>query len=78
MLKLRLKRFGRKKHPSYRIVVIDSKKRRNGKAIAEVGFYDPIMNKTKIKTTIILQKLHQGMKATKTVQLILQKYKILP
>ena len=77
MLKLRLKRFGRKKHPSYRMVVIDSKKRRNGRAIAEVGFYDPITDKTKIKTKIISQKLHQGMQVTKTVKLILQKYKTL-
>lgn len=77
MLKLRLKRFGRKKHPSYRIVIIDSKKRRNGRSIAEVGFYDPIADKTKIKTNIISQKLHQGMKATKIVKLILQKYKVL-
>lgn len=77
MLKLRLKRFGRKKHPCYRMVVIDSKKRRNGRAIAEVGFYDPITDKTKIKTKIISQKLHQGMQVTKTVKLILQKYKTL-
>ena len=59
------------------MVVIDSKKRRNGRAIAEVGFYDPITDKTKIKTKIISQKLHQGMQVTKTVKLILQKYKTL-
>ena len=78
MLKLRLKRFGRRKYPSYRIVIMDSKKRCNGRAITDVGFYNPITDKTKLKTTIISQKLQQGMKPTKTVKLILQRYKILP
>ena len=78
MLKLRLKRFGRRKYPSYRIVIMDSKKRRNGRAITDVGLYNPITDKTKLKTTIISQKLQQGMKSTKTVKLILQRYKILP
>jgi small subunit ribosomal protein S16 len=40
-VKLRLRRGGRKKHPVYRIVAIDSRKRRDGKYIEKVGFYDP-------------------------------------
>ncbi|AEF83515.1 30S ribosomal protein S16 [Leadbettera azotonutricia] len=39
---IRLKRFGTKKRPYYRIVVIDSRAPRDGKTIEEVGFYHPI------------------------------------
>ena len=41
MVKIRLKRFGSKKKPVYRIVVIDSRSRRDGRPIQEIGFYDP-------------------------------------
>jgi len=39
---IRLKRFGTKKRPYYRIVVMDAKAPRDGKTIEEVGFYHPI------------------------------------
>ena len=48
MLKLRLKRFGRKKIPCYRIVLINNTSRRDSSPIKEVGFYDPINNKVKL------------------------------
>lgn len=54
MLKIRLKRYGRKKKPSYRIVVIDSKKRRDGRPIEEIGFYNPLTN----ETTVNLEKVN--------------------
>ena len=41
MLKIRLKRTGRKNAPSYRIVVIDARKPRDGKAIERIGWYNP-------------------------------------
>ena len=41
MIKLRLKRYGRKQKPSYRIVAMDSRVKRDGKAIEELGFYNP-------------------------------------
>nr|YP_009296693.1 ribosomal protein S16 [Apophlaea sinclairii]AOM65833.1 ribosomal protein S16 [Apophlaea sinclairii] len=75
MLKLRFKRIGRKKLPSYKIVVIDSKKRRDGRPLLELGFYNPITKKVKINSTMIMQKLKEGMKATKTMNRILQKLK---
>ncbi len=40
-VKLRLKRFGRKKLPIYRLVVADERAPRDGKVIEEVGFYHP-------------------------------------
>ena len=39
---IRLKRFGTKKRPYYRIVVIDKKAPRDGKTIEEIGYYHPI------------------------------------
>ena len=39
---IRLKRFGTKKRPYYRIVVMDSKAPRDGKTIEELGYYHPI------------------------------------
>jgi small subunit ribosomal protein S16 len=42
VVKIRLKRFGTKKRPYYRIVVQDSRQPRDGAAIEEIGFYHPI------------------------------------
>lgn len=41
MVRIRLKRLGAKKAPFYRIVVADQRTSRNGKSIAEIGYYDP-------------------------------------
>ena len=41
MVKLRLKRMGKKKHPYYRIVAADIRSPRDGRFIEEIGFYDP-------------------------------------
>ena len=40
--KIRLKRIGRRNRPFYRLIVIDSRKRRDGAAIEEIGWYNPI------------------------------------
>lgn len=42
MVKIRLKRFGAKKRPYYRVVVMDARKPRDGEAIEEIGTYQPI------------------------------------
>ena len=39
---IRLKKFGTKKRPYYRIVVVDNKAPRDGKTIEELGYYHPI------------------------------------
>ncbi len=41
-VKIRLKRFGKKRAPFYRVIVIDSRARRDGRAIEEIGRYVPI------------------------------------
>lgn len=44
-VKIRLRRMGSKKRAFYRIVVADSKTKRNGRVIAEIGYYNPIATK---------------------------------
>ena len=41
MLKIRLKRTGRKGQPHYRIVVVEATKPRDGKVLEEIGYYNP-------------------------------------
>ena len=40
--KIRLKRIGRRNRPFYRLIVIDSRKKRDGAAIEQIGWYNPI------------------------------------
>uniref|UniRef100_A0AAU7YRG1 Small ribosomal subunit protein bS16c n=1 Tax=Gracilaria hainanensis TaxID=2871843 RepID=A0AAU7YRG1_9FLOR len=72
MLKIRLKRFGRKKQPSYRIIVIDSKKPRDGRPIEEIGFYNPITNKLQMNLQKAKKRIYQGAQTTKKVQQIIK------
>jgi len=41
MLKIRLKRTGRKGKPHYRVVVMEATKPRDGRTVAEIGYYNP-------------------------------------
>jgi len=77
MLKLRLKRIGRKRSPSYRLVIMENTSRRDGRPIDEVGYYDPISKKYKFDTTKIQKWLSYGVKPTQTVFNLLKKADIL-
>ncbi len=41
-VRLRLSRLGRRHRPFYRLAAVDSRTRRNGSVIEELGFYDPL------------------------------------
>nr|YP_010274933.1 ribosomal protein S16 [Nonea vesicaria]UJV31714.1 ribosomal protein S16 [Nonea vesicaria] len=73
MVKLRLKRCGRKQRVVYRIVAIDARSRREGKDLQKVGFYDPINNETYLNVTLIRYFLERGAQPTGTVRDILKK-----
>lgn len=73
MLKIRLKRQGRKKQAIYRIIVIDSRKRRDGRALEEVGFYNPLTKETRLKIDKIEQRINQGAQLTSTVKSLVDK-----
>ena len=49
MLAIRLARIGKKKHPFYRVVVLDKRKPRNGRTVDVVGTYDPLKDPQEIK-----------------------------
>nr|YP_010825481.1 ribosomal protein S16 [Eremophila macgillivrayi]UOI18609.1 ribosomal protein S16 [Eremophila macgillivrayi] len=76
MLKLRLKRCGRKQRAVYRIVAIDVRSRREGKDLRKVGFYDPMKNQTYLNVPLILYFLEKGAQPTGTVQNLLKKAEV--
>ncbi len=78
-VKLRLKRMGKKKSPFYRIVVADSRSPRDGKAIEEIGYYDPTKNPADIKVSseLAIKWLKNGAEPTDTVRSILSKQGIM-
>ncbi len=68
MVKLRLKRLGRKKRPYYRIVAMDANSPRDGQALAEVGMYDPLLSKVDLDEEAALHWLNAGARMTGTVR----------
>lgn len=77
MLKLRLKRIGRKRSPSYRLVIMENNCRRDGRPIEEVGYYDPISKNYKFNQEKITKWLQYGVKPTQTVLYLLKKADII-
>nr|YP_009398572.1 ribosomal protein S16 [Lophocladia kuetzingii]ARW67758.1 ribosomal protein S16 [Lophocladia kuetzingii] len=73
MLKIRLKKVGRKKKACYRIILIDSRKKRDGKAIEKLGFYNPLTKQYKVDIIKVKQKITEGAKLTKTVENLINK-----
>ena len=76
MIKIRLKKYGRKGQPCYRIVAMDSRTKRDGAAIEELGFYNPMTDETHLKFQRIIERLKQGAQPTETVSNIFAKTKI--
>lgn len=74
-VKIRLTRLGSKKRPFYRIVVVESSGKRDGKYIEQVGYYDPIKDPADLK--IDLEKanswVNKGAIPSETVKALLQK-----
>ena len=75
MVKIRLQRVGKKKKPSYRVIVADSRAPRDGSFIEIIGHYDPLTD----PATIVIQEekalrwLRQGAQPTETVAGLLSK-----
>nr|YP_009934829.1 ribosomal protein S16 [Eleutherococcus brachypus]YP_009992765.1 ribosomal protein S16 [Eleutherococcus trifoliatus]YP_010354625.1 ribosomal protein S16 [Eleutherococcus eleutheristylus]YP_010354713.1 ribosomal protein S16 [Eleutherococcus gracilistylus]YP_010354800.1 ribosomal protein S16 [Eleutherococcus leucorrhizus]UEP16495.1 ribosomal protein S16 [Eleutherococcus nodiflorus]ANS71838.1 ribosomal protein S16 [Eleutherococcus gracilistylus]QJS51920.1 ribosomal protein S16 [Eleutherococcu len=76
MVKLRLKRCGRKQRAVYRIVAIDVRSRREGRDLRKVGFYDPIKKQSCLNVPAILYFLEKGAQPTGTVRDILKKAEV--
>ncbi|HEY9820668.1 MAG TPA: 30S ribosomal protein S16 [Candidatus Sericytochromatia bacterium] len=77
MVKLRLKRYGKKREVSYRIVAIQSSARRDGRPLEELGFYNPRTDETHLDVPAIVKRLKEGAQPTETVRNILRKANVL-
>jgi small subunit ribosomal protein S16 len=60
MVRIRLKRLGRKHRPFYRIVVIDIRARREGAPLEELGYYNPISKQLKLDKKAALEWIVKG------------------
>ena len=72
MLKIRLKRLGAKKAPSYRIIVINSTTKREGKPIQELGFYNPKTKEMRLDKATAESWISKGAQPTETVAYLLK------
>lgn len=74
-VKIKLKRLGKIRSPHYRIVVADSRTRRDGRAIEEVGLYHPVQNPSRIEVDSerVQYWLGVGAQPTEPVVAILKK-----
>ena len=71
MLKIRLKRLGAKKAPTYRIIVINSTTKREGKPIQELGHYNPKSKEMKLDLASAQDWIKKGAQPTDTVKYLI-------
>ena len=72
MLKIRLKRLGAKKQPTYRIVVINSTTKREGRPVQELGHYNPKTKVMKLDKASALEWIKKGAQPTETVAYLIK------
>jgi small subunit ribosomal protein S16 len=78
VLTIRLSRFGKRKKPFYRVVVIESSRARNGRVVEAVGTYDPLKKPAEIKLDSERVKywLGSGAQPSDTVRSFIRQQKI--
>lgn len=74
MVKIRLKRVGKKGRPFYHVVVADSRRARDGKVIEKIGTYDPMTQPSTIKIDVakVDQWVLNGAQATETAKKLIK------
>ena len=79
-VRIRMKRMGRRHRPFYRVCVMDSRKPRNGRAIEEVGHYDPMVRdkarRVELKLDRIDYWLSVGAQPSDKVAVLIKKVKL--
>ncbi|AWX69245.1 30S ribosomal protein S16 [[Mycoplasma] anseris] len=73
MVKLRLKRTGKKFNACYKVVAADARAPRDGRFIAELGHYNPHDKKLVLNYELVSKYLDEGAKPTETVRTLLKK-----
>ena len=71
MLKIRLKRLGAKKAPTYRVIVINSTTKREGRPIEELGYYNPKTKDMKLNKESAEAWIKKGAQPTDTVKYLI-------
>ena len=72
--KIRLKRIGRRNRPFYRMVLIDSRKKRDGAAIEQLGWYNPISDEKdcELNAERIIHWLNKGAQPSKAAKKLIK------
>ncbi len=75
MLRIRLSRTGKKRQPSYRVVVADVESKRDGRIVERIGYYNPLANPTeyRIEEARALHWLSVGAQPSDAVRRLLEK-----
>lgn len=73
MVKIRLKRQGRKHRPFYRIVVTDIRNRRDGAPLSELGYYNPISKELKLDKQAAMDWIRKGAQPSDTAKKLIEK-----
>jgi small subunit ribosomal protein S16 len=73
VVKIRLKRVGAKKAPYYRIIAVDSRSRRDGMPIEELGHYNPRSKEIKLNKEAIAKWMKTGAQPSNTVASLLKR-----
>lgn len=68
MVTIRLSRYGRKKAPFYRVIVVDSRKKRDGAFLETLGFWNPEKNDKKIDKVNFDAWIKKGAQVSDTVK----------
>ncbi|MBO5938568.1 MAG: 30S ribosomal protein S16 [Clostridia bacterium] len=75
-VKMRLRRMGAKKAPTYRVIIADSRSPRDGRFIEEIGHFNPRSDELKIDAEKAKKWLANGAQPTDTVKALLKKSNI--
>lgn len=72
MLKIRLKREGKIKNPVYKIVLTENLRKRDGKFIKNLGYYNPLKKYCYINKLLLIKYLNLGAYPTHTIRHLLK------
>lgn len=80
-VRLRMKRLGRRHHPTYRLTAVDGRKARNSKVIEELGAYDPMNASVERQVSLNQERIQYwlgvGAQPSDTVRRLLEKAEML-
>ena len=76
-VKIRLRRMGAKKAPTYRVIIADSRSPRDGRFIEEIGYFNPRNDEIKIDAEKAQTWIKNGAQPTDTVRALLKKSNII-